>query len=100
MTPTRFDNRLLLTARAEPADPLSWLGARFRINKPRRLPVVLSQDYERIAIDTPPSRRFQDLFRLIEPAASPDDAAAPDRASLAKDAFATLPGGQLAQQAR
>ncbi|WP_213881840.1 ParA family protein [Pseudomonas sp. dw_358] len=65
VTPTRFDNLHLITASPELAQLQSRLEAKFKINKLRRLMVELSEDYERIYIDTPPALNFYSFSALI-----------------------------------
>ncbi len=65
ITNTRYDNLHLVTASHELADLQSKLESKFKINKLRRLLVELSEDYERIYIDTPPSLNFYTFSALI-----------------------------------
>ena len=65
ITETRYDNLHLVTASRELADLQSKLESKFKINKLRRLLVALSEDYERIYIDTPPSLNFYTFSALI-----------------------------------
>jgi chromosome partitioning protein len=65
ITPTRYDNLDMITASPELADLQSKLEAKFKINKLRRLLVGLSEDYERIYIDTPPALNFYSYSALI-----------------------------------
>jgi chromosome partitioning protein len=65
ITDTRYDNLHLVTASRELADLQSKLESKFKINKLRRLLVELSEDYERIYIDTPPSLNFYTISALI-----------------------------------
>ncbi len=65
ITDTRYDNLHLVTASHELADLQPKLESRFKINKLRRLLVELSEDYERIYIDTPPSLNFYTFSALI-----------------------------------
>ncbi|MBD9439816.1 ParA family protein [Pseudomonas sp. PDM04] len=65
ITETRYDNLHLVTASQELCDLQSKLESRFKINKLRRLLVALSEDYERIYIDTPPSLNFYTISALI-----------------------------------
>ncbi|WP_277964394.1 ParA family protein [Pseudomonas sp. RIT-To-2] len=62
---TAYDNLHLVTASPELADLQPKLEAKFKINKLRRLLVDLSQDYERIYIDTPPAMNFYTFSALI-----------------------------------
>ncbi|QKZ04988.1 ParA family protein [Pseudomonas eucalypticola] len=62
---TAYDNLHLVTASPELADLQPKLEAKFKINKLRRLLVELSQDYERIYIDTPPAMNFYTFSALI-----------------------------------
>lgn len=62
---TRYDNLHLVTASAELSDLQPKLEAKFKINKLRRLLVELSQEYERIYIDTPPALNFYSFSALI-----------------------------------
>lgn len=65
ITETLYDNLHLVTASRELADLQSKLESKFKINKLRRLLVALSEDYERIYIDTPPSLNFYTFSALI-----------------------------------
>jgi chromosome partitioning protein len=65
ITQTRYDNLHLVTAHRELADLQTRLESRFKINKLRRLLVELSEDYERIYIDTPPCLNFYTISALI-----------------------------------
>lgn len=65
LTPTRFDNLHLIAASAELADLQPKLESKFKINKLRRLLTALSQDYDRIYIDTPPALNFFTFSALI-----------------------------------
>ena len=62
---TRYDNLHLVTASAELSALQPKLEAKFKINKLRRLLVELSEDYERIYIDTPPAMNFYTFSALI-----------------------------------
>lgn len=62
---TAYDNLHLVTASPELADLQPKLEAKFKSNKLRRLLVDLSQDYERIYIDTPPAMNFYTFSALI-----------------------------------
>ncbi|MFJ3486918.1 ParA family protein [Pseudomonas sp. NPDC090202] len=62
---TGHDNLHLITASAELADLQPKLEAKFKINKLRKLLVELSEDYERIYIDTPPALNFYAFSALI-----------------------------------
>ncbi|MGO2451569.1 ParA family protein [Pseudomonas taetrolens] len=62
---TAYDNLHLITASAELSGLQSRLESKFKINKLRRLLVELSEDYERIYIDTPPAINFYSLSALI-----------------------------------
>ncbi|MGV8917302.1 MAG: ParA family protein [Pseudomonas sp.] len=65
ITRTPYDNLHLVTASAELSDLQPKLKAKFKINKLRRLLIELSQDYERIYIDTPPALNFYSFSALI-----------------------------------
>ncbi|MCK8664047.1 ParA family protein [Pseudomonas azerbaijanoccidens] len=65
ITDTRYDNLYLVTASRELAELQPKLESKFKINKLRRLLVELSEDYERIYIDTPPSLNFYTFSALI-----------------------------------
>lgn len=65
ITETRYANLHLVTASPELTDLQSKLESKFKINKLRRLLVGLSEDYERIYIDTPPSLNFYTFSALI-----------------------------------
>ena len=62
---TPYDNLHLVTASAELSDLQPKLEAKFKINKLRKLLVDLSQDFERIYIDTPPALNFYSFSALI-----------------------------------
>jgi chromosome partitioning protein len=62
---TPYDNLHLVTASAELSDLQPKLEAKFKINKLRRLLTELSEDYERIYIDTPPALNFYSFSALI-----------------------------------
>ncbi|MGM3389383.1 ParA family protein [Stutzerimonas stutzeri] len=62
---TRFDNLHLIGATAELADLQSKLEAKHKINKLRKLLLTLSEEYERIYIDTPPALNFYTVSALI-----------------------------------
>lgn len=65
VTETPYENLHLVAASAELAEMQARLEAKFKINKLRRLLVELSEDYERIYIDTPPSLNFFSISALI-----------------------------------
>lgn len=65
ITPTRYDNLDVVTASPELADLQAKLESKFKINKLRKLLVDLSEDYERIYIDTPPALNFYTYSALI-----------------------------------
>ncbi|MGY4495523.1 chromosome partitioning protein [Pseudomonas sp. TE3610] len=65
ITDTPYDNLHLVTASAELSDLQPKLEAKFKINKLRRLLNDLSEDYERIYIDTPPALNFYSVSALI-----------------------------------
>ena len=65
VTATGYDNLDLITASPELADLQSRLESKFKINKLRKLLVDLSDDYERIYIDTPPSLNFYTFSALV-----------------------------------
>jgi chromosome partitioning protein len=62
---TPFDNLHLITASAELADLQPKLEAKHKINKLRKLLDELSEDYERIYLDTPPALNFYAVSALI-----------------------------------
>lgn len=63
--PTRYGNLDLVTASPDLADLQPKLESKFKINKLRKLLVELSEDYERIYIDTPPSLNFYTFSALV-----------------------------------
>lgn len=65
ITATRYNNLHLVTASRELMDLQPKLESKFKVNKLRRLLVELSEDYERIYIDTPPSLNFYTYSALI-----------------------------------
>lgn len=65
VTETPYDNLHLIAASAELSDLQPKLETKFKINKLRRLLVELSEDYERIYIDTPPALNFYSYSALI-----------------------------------
>ncbi|WP_462402605.1 ParA family protein [Pseudomonas sp. Marseille-QA0332] len=65
ITETRYDNLHLITASAELAELQSRLEGKFKINKLRKLLLTLSEDYERIYIDTPPALNFYTFSALV-----------------------------------
>lgn len=65
ITATRHANLDLVTASPELADLQSKLQSKFKINKLRKLLVELSEDYERIYIDTPPALNFYTFSALV-----------------------------------
>ena len=62
---TPFDNLHVVTATAELADLQPKLESRYKINKLRALLERLSEDYERIYLDTPPALNFYTVSALI-----------------------------------
>ncbi|MGK9066076.1 ParA family protein [Stutzerimonas chloritidismutans] len=62
---TRFDNLHLIGATPELADLQSKLEAKHKINKLRKLLLTLSEEYERIYVDTPPALNFYTVSALI-----------------------------------
>lgn len=62
---TPFDNLHVITATAELADLQPKLEAKHKINKLRKLLEDLSEDYERIYLDTPPALNFYTVSALI-----------------------------------
>jgi chromosome partitioning protein len=62
---TRYDNLHLIAASGELADLQPKLESKFKINKLRKLLVELSEDFERIYIDTPPALNFYSFSALI-----------------------------------
>jgi chromosome partitioning protein len=65
ITGTPYANLDLVTASAELSDLQSKLESKFKVNKLRKLLVTLSEDYERIYIDTPPSLNFYTFSALV-----------------------------------
>ena len=65
ITETSYDNLHLVTASSDLPDLQSKLESKFNINKLRKLLVELSEDYERIYIDTPPSLNFYTFSALV-----------------------------------
>lgn len=65
ITETSYENLHLVTASPDLSDLQSKLESKFKINKLRRLLVELSEDYERIYIDTPPSLNFFTFSALV-----------------------------------
>lgn len=65
ITPTRYANLDLVTASPDLADLQPKLESKFKINKLRKLLVELSEEYERIYIDTPPSLNFYTFSALV-----------------------------------
>ena len=65
ITRTPYANLDLVTASAELSELQSKLESKFKINKLRKLLVALSEDYERIYIDTPPSLNFYTFSALV-----------------------------------
>ena len=62
---TPFDNLHVITATAELADLQPKLEAKHKINKLRKLLDELSEDYDRIYLDTPPALNFYAVSALI-----------------------------------
>jgi chromosome partitioning protein len=62
---TPFDNLHVVTATAELADLQPKLEQKHKINKLRKLLDELSEDYERIYLDTPPALNFYTVSALI-----------------------------------
>ncbi|RMN30483.1 ParA protein [Pseudomonas coronafaciens pv. zizaniae] len=62
---TPFDNLHVVTATAELADLQPKLEAKHKINKLRKLLDELSEDYERIYLDSPPALNFYAVSALI-----------------------------------
>jgi chromosome partitioning protein len=62
---TPFDNLHLVTATAELADLQPKLEQKHKINRLRKLLEELSDDYERIYLDTPPALNFYTVSALI-----------------------------------
>lgn len=65
ITETSYENLHLVTSSPDLAELQSKLESKFKINKLRRLLVELSEDYERIYIDTPPSLNFFTFSALV-----------------------------------
>lgn len=65
ITETRYDNLHLVTASQDLTDLQHKLESKFKINKLRKLLVQLSDDYERIYIDTPPALNFYTFSALV-----------------------------------
>lgn len=65
ITRTPYANLDLVTASAELSELQSKLESKFKINKLRKLLVALSEDYERIYIDTPPSLNSYTFSALV-----------------------------------
>ncbi|MDD2102182.1 ParA family protein [Pseudomonas putida] len=65
ITRTPYANLDLVTASAELSELQSKLESKFKINKLRKLLIALSEDYERIYIDTPPSLNFYTFSALV-----------------------------------
>ncbi|MFK8333037.1 ParA family protein [Pseudomonas sp. BJa5] len=65
ITQTHYDNLHLVTASPDLLDLQTKLESKFKINKLRKLLVELSEDYERIYIDTPPSLNFYTYSALV-----------------------------------
>lgn len=62
---TRFENLHIITACAELADLQPKLEAKHKINKLRKLLENLSEEYDRIYLDTPPALNFFTVSALI-----------------------------------
>ncbi|MBB3103463.1 ParA family protein [Azomonas macrocytogenes] len=62
---TPFEHLHLITACAELADLQPKLEAKHKINKLRKLLDTLSEDYDRIYLDTPPALNFYTVSALI-----------------------------------
>lgn len=62
---TPYDNLHVITASAELADLQPKLEAKHKINKLRKLLDELSEEYDRIYIDTPPALNFYAVSALI-----------------------------------
>ena len=62
---TPFDNLHVITATPELADLQPKLEAKHKINKLRKLLDELSEDYDRIYLDTPPALNFYAVSALI-----------------------------------
>ncbi|MGJ7515175.1 ParA family protein [Pseudomonas baetica] len=65
ITETSYTNLHLVTACSDLTDLQSKLESKYKINKLRKLLVELSEDYERIYIDTPPSLNFYTFSALV-----------------------------------
>lgn len=65
ITETRYPNLHLITASPDLAELQSKLESKFKINKLRKLLVALSDDYERIYIDTPPALNFYTFSAML-----------------------------------
>ena len=65
ITQTPYNNLHLVTASPDLSGLQSKLESKFKINKLRKLLVELSEDYERIYIDTPPSLNFYTFSALV-----------------------------------
>ncbi|VVO52742.1 ParA family protein [Pseudomonas fluorescens] len=65
ITQTRYDNLHLVAASPDLSELQSKLESKYKINKLRKLLVELSEDYERIYIDTPPSLNFYTFSALV-----------------------------------
>ncbi|MFZ0157307.1 ParA family protein [Pseudomonas sp.] len=65
ITETAYDNLHLVTASAELTELQTKLESKFKVYKLRKLLVALSEDYERIYIDTPPTLNFYTISALI-----------------------------------
>ncbi len=62
---TPFDNLHVITATAELSDLQPKLEAKHKINKLRKLLAELSEEYDRIYLDTPPALNFYTVSALI-----------------------------------
>jgi chromosome partitioning protein len=62
---TPFDNLHVVTASAELADLQPKLESKHKINKLRKLLDELSEDYDRIYLDTPPALNFYTVSAMI-----------------------------------
>ncbi|MGN2406707.1 ParA family protein [Pseudomonas syringae] len=62
---TRYDNLHLITASGELADLQPKLEAKFKTNKLRRMLDDISEEYDRVYIDTPPAMNFYAFSALI-----------------------------------
>jgi chromosome partitioning protein len=65
ITPTSYENLDLVTASSDLSDIQSKLESKYKINKLRKLLVELSEDYERIYIDTPATLNFYTFSALV-----------------------------------